>query len=394
MGSYKGRIISASAPTTKSSLASAVWSLPIQMQNMRAGTWPGSAGGGSALFSFTTHTFTTASTTGRYGPTLATLQSAYSSQTWASNPSYFFQGRAQGYQVFQIPRNGVYEITVAGARGQHASSAGSGPSGAILRARFSLTTSNLLEMLVGQVPGTTGQDPPITSYAGAGGGTFVALYGTNTPLIVAGGGAGLYSSTTSSAIMNGQTRRRPRWTGYSYGPLSDGSDPPYIGYGAPGYHGGGGGGLLGPGTAYPGRTISDGARATDPSGQQYTAGAGFVGSASNPANDPVPGTWYGIGGNATGLPTVGGFGGGGGGHSGNNTGGGGGGYTGGPGGQTSLGGSITSGIGGGSFVATSATTVATSDGNYDDSSTFAGLPITNLGSYNYGSGYIIVTFIG
>lgn len=340
-----------------------------------------------ALFEFTTHTFTTGSTVGRYGPALSTLRSAYSSQSWASNSAFFTQGRAQGYQVFTIPATGIYEIEAAGARGQNSASISGGYGrGAIIRARLSLNRGDSLEMVVGQVPGNGGITNPGNSYAGAGGGSFVAIAGTNTPIMVAGGGGGSYSGYPSQAIVDGQTRQQPRWDGYNYSPASLGTHP-QIGYGGPGYHGGGGGGFFGHGTAYPTRTIADSVMTTDGSGQQYTSGAGFIGTSSGSTLDPVPGTWYALGGNATALTSEGGFGGGGGGHSGNNTGGAGGGYSGGLGGQTSLGGSVNTGTGGGSFVIPTATSIATSNGQYDGST------VTNIGSFNDGSGYISITLI-
>lgn len=340
-----------------------------------------------ALFEFTTHTFTTGSTVGRYGPALSTLRSAYSSQSWASNSAFFTQGRAQGYQVFTIPATGIYEIEAAGARGQNSASINGGYGrGAIIRARISLNRGDSLEMVVGQVPGNGGSTNPGNSYAGAGGGSFVAFAGTSTPVIVAGGGGGSYSGYPSQAIVDGQTRQQPRWDGYNYNPASLGTHP-QVGYGGPGYHGGGGGGFFGHGTAYPGRSISDSSMTTDGNGQQYTSGAGFIGTSSGSSLDPVPGTWYALGGNATALTSEGGFGGGGGGHSGNNTGGAGGGYSGGLGGQTSLGGSVNTGTGGGSFVIPTATSIATSNGQYDGST------VTNIGSFNDGSGYIRITLI-
>lgn len=351
----------------------------------------GSGGGESALYSFTTHTFTSASKVGRFGQTLANFQSAYSGQSWASNAIYFFQGRALGYQVWKVPKTGVYEIEAAGARGSYYST---NPTyGAIIRARVSLNINDQLEMVVGQVPGSTGSQTSGSPAAAGGGGTFVVYYGTDTPIVVAGGGGGSYTSYTTNAFHYGQTRRQPRHTGYSFSPNTDGTQPT-IGYGGSGYHGGGGGGLLGSGTFYSGRTIADSAVTGDGVAPLYTGGSAFNGGG------PTSG-YYAIGGNWSGYNTVeGGFGGGGGGHSGNNTGGGGGGYSGGHGGQTSLGGSYTSGLGGGSFIISSATNVATSDGNYDESATFNGSAITNIG-YNTGStggatgyGYIIITFIG
>ena len=85
---------------------------------------------------------------------------------------------------------------------------------------------------------------------------------------------------------------------------------------------------------------------------------------------------------------LGGFGGGGG--SGPITGGGGGGYSGGGG---SYGGSATtidSGGGGGSYIDANATTIATSDGQFDLSGTFNGVAITSLGFYNNTAGYISI----
>ena len=345
-------------------------------------------GTGPTLFAFTTFTFNSASTVGRFGPTFATLQSAYTAQPWSSNSSYFFQGRAQGYQTWQVPVDGTYEIEVAGARGQNsASSPGNYGRGAIIRARVFLTIANKLEMVVGQVPGNSGSSNPGNGYAGAGGGSFVVLHGTNTPVIIAGGGGGSYSTYPNQAIVDGQTRRQPRWDGFNWSPASLGSDP-VIGEGAPGFHGGGGGGLLTAGKDYPGQTGSS-SMSTGAGGQNFTHGAAFIGGAVSNGG----GNFFAIGGNATALTSEGGFGGGGGGHSGNNTGGGGGGYSGGLGGQTSLGGSIQTGMGGGSFIQSGATNVATSDGQYDGSSTFGGSGITNISSFNDASGYIKITKI-
>lgn len=344
----------------------------------------GRSGGNPALFLFTTHTFTNAGAVGRYGPTLSALQNQYAAQTWSSNSSFFTQGRAQGYQVFTVPKTGIYLIEAAGAAGQTGANSGNHSYGARIRAAVSLTMGDKLEMVVGQRGGTTGNQSTGSAASGGGGGTFVVLNGTTTPILIAGGGAGTYSSFHSSTFWNGQTRRQPRWDGYNFSPNSVGSQPA-IGYGGSGYHAGGAGGLLGGGIGYSGRSISDASTNGDGTSQLYTHGASFSGS-----NDF--GTFYAIGGNwASYSDVVGGFGGGGGGHGGNNTGGGGGGYSGGHGGQTSLGGSYLTGIGGGSFIISSATSVATSDGQFDGATSFNGSSITNLSSYNDGHGYVTIT---
>jgi hypothetical protein len=261
-----------------------------------------------------------------------------------------------------------------------------------------------LEMVVGQVPGTAGETVPTTSFAGGGGGSYVAaqyVSGNENwfPIVIAGGGAGIYGSWTSvQALHDGQLTERPLFSGYSLSPLVSGTDP-NPGYGGQGYHGGGGGGFYGGGTSYYGRSIADGNMFSNDGGHQYTAGAGFLGPQAypTPGYEALPGFNYAVGGAATDQRAQGGFGGGGGGHSGNNTGGGGGGYSGGPGGQTSLGGSYQSGIGGGSFVGGASYSpvrriVSTSTGLYEGASTFGGdaNSITTV-SPNTGNGYIQIT---
>lgn len=344
------------------------------------------AGGGASNFPFSEFTFTSAGKTGRLGPNFDELKSSYSSQIWASNPSYFSQGRTTGYQVFTIPKSGIYEFEVAGARGQDGtSSEATHGRGAIIKARIAMIGGEKIEMVVGQVPGTGGSLSS-SGAAGGGGGSFVVYQGTTNPIIVAGGGGGRYGSATTQTIRNGQTRRTPYFTAYS--PASYGTNPP-IGHGGSGYHAGGGGGLLSSGTGYPGYsyTTASGSTADPTNPPFYTHGSGFNGGGDLAG-------YYSIGGNSSGYTTVeGGFGGGGGGHSGNNAAGGGGGYSGGHGGQTSYGGSYQDGVGGGSFIISSATNISTSDGYYDGSTTFNSSTISNLNSFNQNSGYIKVTFI-
>ena len=57
----------------------------------------------SGLYSFTTHTFTNASATGRNGPIISQVRSAYSAASWAQNASYqheeFKNGLSQKQEV-------------------------------------------------------------------------------------------------------------------------------------------------------------------------------------------------------------------------------------------------------------------------------------------------------
>ena len=70
----------------------------------------GTSGG---LYSFTSHTFTNAGATGRYGPTLTQCRNAYN-VTWDGNTS-FFNVVTQGIQTWTVPSNGTYEIEAKGA---------------------------------------------------------------------------------------------------------------------------------------------------------------------------------------------------------------------------------------------------------------------------------------
>jgi hypothetical protein len=98
---------------------------------------------------------------------------------------------------------------------------------------------------------------------------------------------------------------------------------------------------------------------------------------------------------STGYPppatSAGGFGGGSG--SGPITGGAGGGYSGGGGAYSAGNPAVDSGGGGGSYIDSNATSVSTSDGQYDLSGTFNGASITNLGTYNNAAGYISIVKI-
>lgn len=280
------------------------------------------------LFLFTTHTFTNATATGSNGPTLAQIQSAYSSQTWASDTSYLNM-TTQGIQIWTVPKTGTYALTVAGAKGGNQNyyvNFGIG-NGRTISGNVSLTVGDKLYIVVGHI-GVTGY-----TEGGGGGGTFVYLndISSNTLLLAAGGGGGSGNSY-DPANVNGNTNTNGL-QGYNG----------YLGSGG-GFMGGtnGGGGLGG----------SNGSNGTGGAGNSSGSGGGGGMGMNSSA------TFIGGGSN-------GGFGGGGGRY--NNAGGGGGGYSGGGG---STGGS---GGGGGSYGAPSVT-------NYNN----------NVGT-NTSNGYVTIT---
>lgn len=330
----------------------------------------------SALYEFTTFTFTTANTFGRTGPTIQNLRAFYtSSASWASNTSYFTTA-SFGIQLWTVPEDGIYEIEAAGAGGAPNETVAGG-KGAVIRGRASLTKGEKLKILVGQSAAVArsggGGDRLYKSSAG-GGGTFVVK---NTGLtnvvadvvIVAGGGGGT-GSTTVDPQANGQTTTfggRARRNNLNAG-------------GAGGV--GGRGGSIGNATANGagGGLLTQGVTSSLASGDSFNNG-GFGGAI-----------------NTTYAPQGGGFGGGGAPNNGLFTRmSGGGGFSGG--GASNTGGDGTAdetnmcGGGGGSYIQSGITDVATSNGLYETLSNFSGSAITNLNLYNSGSGYVKITKI-
>lgn len=181
----------------------------------------------TSLYAFTTWTFTNCNSTGRTGPNLAAIQSAYSSASWAQNTSYLSTVGVGGYgiQKWTVPKTGLYRIQAAGAPGGKSSdgfASTTQPAGAgmILSASFYLTINDIIYILVGQHGGDSptvgtggstlegGNGFNSDTDGGGGGGTFVARKVADSsqssyyftpdsayvvPLIVAGGGGGASS---------------------------------------------------------------------------------------------------------------------------------------------------------------------------------------------------------
>ncbi len=364
------------------------------------------------LFIFSSFTFTS-NIVGERGPTLGNLYNIYSNtgNTWITNTEYFTVPNAwRGYQVWTVPRTGPYRITAAGSRsGCIATFAGntrygnSHGRGAVVQGVFNLTRGQKITLVVGQPSANTTQ-PSTYSSPGGGGGSFVVLGniandgpGNVIPLIIGGGGGAPGAWTSNTNILPGGYGVTTRRGGNSAGNLN--ATITTLRFGAPGgvnglggnthvsvqgnvslntYDAGAGGGFTGNGVFFTGATWSSNTRITP--GSNYGGGGnsfqnGAVGGVYSTGYAPPSTSW-------------GGFGGGGG--AGPITGGGGGGYSGG-GGAFSFGNpSIDSGGGGGSYIDSNATSVATSDGLFDNNNTFNGASITNLGFYNNTAGYISI----
>ena len=337
----------------------------------------------NALYGFSAFTFTTGGVTnGANGPTLVQLQSAYSAESWTQNTS-FLNVVTQGYQLWTVPQTGTYEFEVAGAQAGSVTypSSSDGGRGVIVEGRYSLTQGQVVTIAVGQTAADFTAAVSGYNGAGGGGGTFVVLSGT--PLFIAGGGGG-----------------DGAWTGNDSGTLRQGFDAvtnvsgTTSFFGAPAGSAGNGGESHTNGTTTSTNTYDSGAGGGFSSGGERGDGSvtrtptAQQGGGGNGFNTDLIGGGYST---SYGQASDGGFGGGGGGSP--ICGGGGGGYTGGGGAYRTLNPASDAGGGGGSFINSSATNVGTTDGQYNSSSTFNSVSITNLGSYNTGNGYVTVTLI-
>lgn len=192
---YPGKVISVTRPVANTTTASGIWLPQDQMQGAFGAAWPGFAA--PALYTFTDMTIAPLISSGIYGkngPSLAQLVAATTStgdSSFKNNTTYF--NATSGIISWMVPATATYRIEVWGARGGNgASNNYLGGYGARMRGDFSLSSGDILKILIGQMGGA--------SYGGGGGGTFVAT-NANVPLIVAGGGntASPWSSTPSHA---------------------------------------------------------------------------------------------------------------------------------------------------------------------------------------------------
>ncbi len=145
---------------------------------------------GSELYAFTGATFTPGSASGRTGPSLSQARSGLTGtgvSAWKNNTSYF--NTSNGIQLWTVPANGTYELSIAGARGGNSGyGSRAGGQGARLKVNAVLTSGTTLNIVIGQ----QGRSGNPGRGGGGGGGSFVysgSIGGTGL-IIAAGGGGG------------------------------------------------------------------------------------------------------------------------------------------------------------------------------------------------------------
>ena len=155
--------------------------------------------GESALYSFSSHTFTNCGSTGNTGPTLANCKSSYNT-SWEDDTD-FFNVETQGVQLWTVPADGTYRIVAKGAAGG-TNGFGRGGYGASLTADVSLTKGLVLAIVVGQKGTGNSSSSQFQSGTGGGGGTFVYKNSDATYYVAAAGGGG---AKTATANLNSDT---------------------------------------------------------------------------------------------------------------------------------------------------------------------------------------------
>lgn len=294
--------------------------------------------GGGGLYLFSSHTFTNAGTSGRSGPSLSTVRSAYSSTSWANT---YLNMSTQGIQEWTVPSTGTYRITCAGAQGGNSRNGTAGGSGALIVGTFTLTVESILKIVVGQrgVSNPNGGD----YYGGAGsGGSFVytGSIGGSGLLIAAGGGGGGHAGAGNLVSTLSQAHGQSGNNGSS---ITDAGG--FLNSGGTGGNGGvtsnRGGDSTNSGGSGSG-WITDGLYFNNVSTTPELSGRRFVGGLSNTSSTPMHGG-FGGGGAAGNIPSGPGT------SAGNHWSGGGGGYSGGGSGSNGGQGDGQYGGGGGSY---------------------------------------------
>ncbi len=240
----------------------------------------------TVVFVYSIYTFTTAGVSGRLGPSQAQVNSAYTGTSLAGNVTV----TTQGIQEWTVPVSGTYKIETYGAQGGNSySNFRTGGYGAYTKGEFSLSSGQVLKVIVGQ---TAANYYGSSQYegGGGGGGSFVWLSSASTPMIAAGGGGGgganqgtAYNgndgtATTSGSASNGQY--------VSAGGTSGGGGEEHSTNGEHAHGGSAGGGWLSAGAsaisgADGGASILDGygvgGQNGSASGQTYGSDGGFGG---------------------------------------------------------------------------------------------------------------------
>lgn len=255
----------------------------------------------TSLYEFSSHTFTNCGQEGKIGPTLTMCQSSYNT-TWDENNEFFNMDK-QGYQVWTVPRDGIYEIKVYGAAGGANPLSNNYGFGAYVKTDINLSKSDKIGIAVGQRGGYNN----VTGGGGGGGGTFVwpinTVSGWNSglPIAAAGGGAGAaYYSYTTNSHNHGKATYNGTSSGYYEAPYrsdAGGSGGSWNSYQNSNNSGKSWlAGLIGGSIITSGGPEGGFGGGASASTNNYAGGGGFSGGAESGPNNSYPDTSVGSGG--------------------------------------------------------------------------------------------------
>ena len=387
--------------------------------------------GQQSLYAFTAHTFTSCNQTGRTGPTLGQIRSAYTGPA-PFTQTYVNEGDFVGYQDWTVPVSGIYSFDVRGASSYAPAALTATITNTQLQGNEArITTSAAHGLRQGQgvvISGATNAvyngTYRISSITSATEFRYIKSNAT-VASAASSGTATLFVSPGRGARVSGRVvLNKGEVITIVVGQRGESG----INAGVDTFNGAGGGTFVirknpsqplfiaGGGSASSGIIAGLDAttnRLAGNNSQGATSGLIVaIGGSAQGGNSGGGGGFTSRGGNGLGgntgggafndgataatqssrLGGAGGFGGGGSadGNSNAQTGGGGG-YSGGIASRTTTNGVV--GAGGGTFIIPTATNVATSNGSYDGSVTFNTVAITNLSSYNTGDGSVVATLV-
>ena len=230
----------------------------------------------SCLYNFISHTFTSCGASGRTGPTITQVRTAYGPsggvgtgmgygastplQTgeynylslWYAGDWNFLTMTTQGIQLWTVPATGEYEFELSGAKGGAVSGVGSGGLGGYVKGTKTFNSGTVLALIVGQ----KGEDSTVNSAAAAGGGgaSWVLSADLSVVYAVAGGGGGCNGTYAGAGAYggNGATIANTADSG-------GGAQGNYGNGGGAGYGGNGSGGYSGTANPMGGQSPANGA---------------------------------------------------------------------------------------------------------------------------------------
>jgi hypothetical protein len=207
------------------------------------------------LYSFSAATFTSAGSTGSYGPDVATARS------WLGNPSWaptYLNMTSNGIQRWTVPQTATYAIDCYGAKGGNAYG-NQGGYGARAYGQFALTQGDVLQIVAGYQGYQTSHSQDGNAVSSGGGFSLVSR-SDNTPMIIAGAGGGACANSWSYQNGQGGLASTGNGGGANHGSGvaggGNGASGDYTGGPAAGYYGNA---TAGCGSGDPARSFTNGA---------------------------------------------------------------------------------------------------------------------------------------